>query len=89
VNIHLTYSAGIDNLEEILKQLEAIFPRWYHRDWQERSSLGPTLVVGENTKTKSFEETVREYILQELMNHNDEEQKAIIERLEALFQEME
>jgi len=84
VNIHLTYTAGIDNLDEVLRELETIFPRWYSRDWQEAGSLGPSLTIGE-ARVQSFEETVREYLSQELQNHADEERAALLERAEALL----
>src|SRR5205085_10376668 len=71
VNIHLTYTAGVDNLDEVLRELEKIFPRWYSRDWQESGSLGPSLTIGE-ARIMSFEETVRDYLTQELQNHADE-----------------
>jgi exonuclease SbcD len=87
VNIHLTYTAGVDNLEETLRELEKVFPRWYSRDWTETSSLGPSLTVGESPRSKSFEETVREYLLGELTNHAPEERDAILERAEALLRD--
>src|SRR5207248_2637056 len=31
VRLDVTYTAGVDHREETLRQLEAIFPRWYHR----------------------------------------------------------
>jgi DNA repair exonuclease SbcCD nuclease subunit len=89
VNIHLVYTAGKDNLEDVLDQLEAIFPRWYSRDWTETGALGPTLVGEGETAAKGFAETVREYFDQELTNHSEQDRAAIIERLEALFREIE
>src|SRR5262245_24304059 len=86
VNIHLVYTAGKDNLEEVLRQLEAIFPRWYSRDWKESGSLGPSLASGDGEpRAKGFAETVREYVEQELITHPEEDRTAILERLEALL----
>lgn len=85
VNLQFTYTAGKDNLEEILKQLEDIFPRWYVRNWTETSALGPTLTVGEPGHGKSFEETVRGYLDQELTNHTEEERQAVVELMEELL----
>lgn len=86
VSLHIHYTAGKDNLEEILRETEAIFPRWYHRDWTEASELGPSLMPGEDSsRGKSFEDTVREYVRHELMNYSDEEQAEILNRLESLF----
>ena len=88
VNLHLLYTAGKDNLEDNLRALDSIFPRWYSRDWKEASALRPTL-ARETSRSKSFAETVREYIDKELIQHSEEERAAILERLEALIQEME
>jgi exonuclease SbcD len=87
VNLHIRYTAGTDSLEEILQQLDAIFPRWYSRDWHEASTLGATLTTGDNARSKSFEETVREYLGAELANHAEEERSALLERAEKLLRE--
>jgi exonuclease SbcD len=87
VNIHLTYTAGVDSLEHVLKELEEIFPRWYCRDWKEAGSLSPTLVSSEARRAKGFEETVREYLNQELVNHPDIDRAEIMNRVEALLLE--
>src|SRR5205807_22901 len=68
VNLHITYTAGTDSLEEVLREAEVIFPRYYTRDWKESAALGPALMPGEGpTQGKGFEETVREYVKHELM----------------------
>lgn len=87
VHIQFTYTAGVDNLEAVLHDLEDIFPRWYYRDWNETSALGPTLTLGE-AAAKSFEDTVRDYLYQELQNHSDEERDAVLERAERLLKEV-
>lgn len=86
VNLHITYTAGTDSLEEVLREAEAIFPRYYHRDWKESSELGQPLLPGEGPLPgKGFEDTVREYVRHELMAHTDEEQAELLGRLEALL----
>jgi DNA repair protein SbcD/Mre11 len=86
VNLHITYTAGTDSLEEVLRDLEAIFPRYYHRDWQEAGELGPALMPGEDSaRGKGFEETVRDYVRHELMNYSADEQAEVLNRLEGLF----
>jgi exonuclease SbcD len=87
VHLKLTYTAGVDNLEELLRELEKLFPRWYARDWQEAGALGPTLVLGEAARAKSFEETVRDYLQAELVNHPAEEREAVLARAEELMRE--
>src|SRR5436853_5699120 len=72
VNLHVTYTAGVDNLEAVLRELDAIFPRWYGRDWVESRSVGPALTIGA-PPAKSFEETVRDYLAGELTNYSDDD----------------
>lgn len=76
VNLRFEYQAGRDDLFEIQRQLEAIFPRWYDRDWKSRGELGPAFVLGE-AAAKSFEASVRDYLRDQLMNHSEEERAAL------------
>jgi exonuclease SbcD len=85
VNLHVHYTAGVDSLEEVLRELDAIFPRWYSRDWTERGELGPALTIGEAAPFKSFEDTVREYLGKELQTHEDRE--AMLAMAEELLRE--
>ncbi|HKA08149.1 MAG TPA: exonuclease subunit SbcD [Gemmataceae bacterium] len=86
VNLHVTYTAGVDSLEEVLKQAEEIFPRYYTRDWTETGALGPALMPGEGASPgKGFAETVREYVKCELTNYTDAEQAEILGRLDRLL----
>jgi len=85
--LHVRYTAGPDDLEAVLRDLDQIFPRWYARDWTEAGRLGPTLVAGEPAREKGFAETVRDYLKQELVQHDDPDAGAILERAEHLLQE--
>jgi hypothetical protein len=89
VRIRCTYQAGIDNREETLRQLEEIFPRWYDREITEVNALGKSLIDRDWVKAKSFEETVREYLRQELINHPEALSRAVLERAEALMKEVQ
>jgi hypothetical protein len=89
VRIACTYTAGADNREETLRELEQIFPRWYDRTVREANALGPTLTTGEPSRSKSFEETVRDYLSQELTNHPDELRDAVLSKANALLAELE
>jgi exonuclease SbcD len=88
VNLHITYTAGVDNLDEVLRALETVFPRWYARDWKEAGSLGPALTLGD-AHAKTFADTVRDYLTAELTNHADDERAAVLQRANELLQEME
>jgi exonuclease SbcD len=88
VNLHITYTAGKHILEDVLRELEGIFPRWYARDWQEQHQLlAVSLADGAFDRSKSFAETVREYLQQELVQHPDAERDAILALAEELISE--
>jgi DNA repair exonuclease SbcCD nuclease subunit len=87
VNLHIRYTAGTDQLEEVLRDLERIFPRWYARDWQETGALGPTLIGTEGVGSRSFGETVRDYLGQELIQHDEQERQAILNLAEELLKD--
>ncbi len=89
VNLHIRYTAGTDQLEEVLRDLDHIFPRWYARDWQETGALGPTLAGTEGVGSKSFGETVRDYLGQELIQHDENERQAILNIADGLLKGME
>ena len=87
VHVKLKYTAGVDNLDTTLRELEKIFPRWYARDWKESGALDDRIVVGEAPRGKSFEDTVRDYLKAELVNHADAEREAVLARAEQLLRE--
>jgi DNA repair protein SbcD/Mre11 len=89
VRVRCTYTAGEDNREEVLRELEAIFPRWYDRQISEAGALGPSLTVGEPSRGKSFEDTVRDYLEQELVNHDEWLRLAVLARAEELMKEVQ
>ena len=88
VNIHLTYTAGRDSLDAILRELNDLFPRWYARDWRESGELGPTLVAEESHRAKAFGDTVREYLAQELIQHSEADRDAILAIAEEIMREL-
>jgi exonuclease SbcD len=74
VRYHVTYTAGRDSLEEILRELEAIFPRWYDRDWRESGALSSLSLASEPASAhERFHETVLDYLRTELADHPDHE----------------
>ena len=89
VNLHIRYTAGTDQLEEVLRELDRIFPRWYARDWKETGALGPTMVGSEGSGSKSFGETVRDYVGQELIQHDEAERDAMLNIVDGLLKEMD
>ncbi len=89
VNLQIRYTAGKDQLEDVLRDLDRIFPRWYARDWKETGALGPTLVSAATGGGKGFAETVRDYLGQELIQHDEAERDAIIKIADGLLKDME
>ncbi|AMV27021.1 Nuclease SbcCD subunit D [Gemmata sp. SH-PL17] len=89
VNLQIRYTAGKDQLEDVLRDLDKIFPRWYARDWKETGALGPTLVSPATGGGKGFGETVHEYLTQELIQHDEAERDAILKIADGLLKEME
>jgi DNA repair protein SbcD/Mre11 len=89
VRIECTYRAGIDNREETLRELDRIFPRWYDRQITEASSLTDRLAIGEPARGKSFEDTVRDYLRQELTNHEDVLRETVLARAEEMMREVQ
>lgn len=88
VRIECTYRAGVDVREDVLRQLDQIFPRWYDREINEVNALTDRLTLGEPARGKSFEETVRDYLGQELTNHPDDVRQAVINLAESLMKEV-
>jgi DNA repair protein SbcD/Mre11 len=88
VNLQIRYTAGKDQLEEVLRDLDRVFPRWYARDWKETGALGPTLVGPGAPGGKSFAETVRDYLGQELIQHDEAERDAIVKIADELLKDM-
>ncbi|MBP3955110.1 exonuclease SbcCD subunit D [Gemmata sp. G18] len=89
VNLQIRYTAGKDQLEDVLRDLDKIFPRWYARDWKETGALGPSLVNPAASGGKGFSETVHEYLGQELIQHDEAERDAILKIADGLLKEME
>ena len=89
VNLQIRYTAGKDQLEDVLRDLDRIFPRWYARDWKETGALGPTLASGAGGAGKGFGETVRDYLGQELIQHDEAERDAILKLADGLLKDME
>jgi DNA repair protein SbcD/Mre11 len=89
VRIHCTYAAGVDNREDVLRQLEDIFPRWYDRTITEANELSEPFGKDGPPVPRSFEDTVREYLIQELTNHPEDVRDAVLARAELLMRGMQ
>jgi exonuclease SbcD len=86
VRLQVTYQAGTDNLEAILRQLDDIFPRWYDRSWSEVGELSPRRTDhAEPTPQQSFRETVLGYLDRELADNPDRDE--LLDRAQALLED--
>jgi exonuclease SbcD len=63
VRYHVTYEAGRDILNEVLAQVDEVFPNWYDRTWTEAGSI-PVASNGAGTRSTGpgFRETVLGYL---------------------------
>ena len=89
VNLHIHYTPGEHNLEEILCEAEKVYPRWYARDWVQTNTLGETLTLGEADRSKSLREIVRGYADTELQNHDEFEKQELLTLLGQIIDECE
>lgn len=89
VQLKITYTAGKDNLDDVLGELNEIFPRWYLREWRESGSLEPTFFNRENLPSQGFAETVRTYLTQELLQHPQYQRDAILTLVEEILAELQ
>jgi exonuclease SbcD len=88
VRLHIRYTSGVDNLNDVLSKLDEIFPRWYQRDWHDTSGLGQPMTTADDERAKSFEETVRDYINAELLNYEPDEREAVLKLADDLMRQM-
>ncbi len=85
VKIEFVYSAKEDNLDNILQQINQLYPNWYSRDWQERNELRDSLASPIQNQAKGFRETVKEYVATELQNHPHDEREELQRKLDDLL----
>jgi exonuclease SbcD len=89
VRYDITYTAGRDNLDAILRELDEVFPRCYERIWREAGALREPLTGGLHARlaesSKGFSETILDYLQTELAEDADRE--AVLELARALLAE--
>ncbi len=85
VKLTVHYDSGRDSLEDLLKQLGSIFPRWYDRQWQDVQKLSPSTGDEEWRLERSVAATVRQYLQQELADSDPEERQAILQLAEEVL----
>jgi exonuclease SbcD len=88
VRLHITYEAGKDILNDILAQLDDIFPNWYDRTWQEAGTV-PDLPNGQAHRpaAQNFRDTVLGYLERQLVESRDRDE--VLRLAETLLNEEE
>jgi exonuclease SbcD len=91
VRYRLVWTAGVDDREAVLRELEKVFPRWYEREVREANALDEQTLAGRDVPAvqRNFAETVRDYLETELMNHPETERDAVLRLAEQLLAEEE
>lgn len=89
VRYQLRYTPGEDNLHDILRELDRIFPRWYQREWTATGELGPEMPVDLARGPQGFREGVLHYLRGKVDLEVDDEadRVAILGMAEQLLQE--
>jgi exonuclease SbcD len=83
VSYRLVYKPGEHNRESICHEIEAIFPRWYHRDIVVHGGALASDATVLSESSRDVPGTVREYLLANLADHPDRE--AVIKLAEQLI----
>jgi exonuclease SbcD len=88
VRYHVTYEAGKDILNDVLAQLDDIFPYWYDRTWNELGEL-PQATDGQNMRSpaQGFRDTVLGYLEKQLVE--DRNRDELLRLAETLLREEE
>lgn len=86
VRYHVTYEAGKDVLNDVLAELDAVFPHWYHREWSEAGEQAwPPAPI--ESAAESVRGTVLDYLGRQLDGHRD--RGDVLRLAEELLQESE
>lgn len=85
VRCHLTYRAGVDDLDAIHRRLDEMFPRTYQRTIVESRRTDPSAPSGERT-TKGFRDTVLDYLREQLAGQAEAE--SVLTAAEELVEEV-
>jgi exonuclease SbcD len=83
VRYHVTYEAGRDILNEVLAEMDRVFPNWYDRSWSEAGQLAYAEKNREPERESNFRTTVLEYLEQQLQESRDRHE--VIELAETLL----
>jgi exonuclease SbcD len=88
VRLNITYEAGKDILNDVLAQLDDIFPNWYDRTWTEAGAVPqPAGDQPARPAAQGFRETVLGYLERQLLEGRDRDE--VLRLAEALLEEQE
>jgi hypothetical protein len=75
VRYHVAYEAGKDILNDILAELDGVFPHWYDRTWQEAGELPfPEKVQPPAAPLDNVRKTVLDYLGRHLQDSRDRDE---------------
>jgi len=86
VRYHVVYEAGRDILNDVLAELDNIFPYWYDRTWSEAGEYPqPNDGADQRPAGQSFRDTVLGYLDQQLLESRDRDE--VLRLAEAVLEE--
>jgi DNA repair exonuclease SbcCD nuclease subunit len=86
VRLHVCYEPGSDILNDLLVEIEDIFPNWYERSWSQAGEQ-PSSYAKAPGHSDCFRETVLTYLDEQLLDHKD--RGALVELAQALLEDTE
>jgi exonuclease SbcD len=86
VRYELTYTPGVDRLDDLLGEIEAIFPNWYDRECRAAGAADPTASAAVAAAThRSVHDVVVGYLREQLAEQPDRD--AVLAMAEAFLAE--
>jgi exonuclease SbcD len=85
VRYHVTYEPGRDVLNDLLKDLDEVFPYWYERSWSEAGAGDALAPAAPPRAGRSIRDTILEYLESQIRDACEREE--MLSLMEGLLQE--